>query len=638
MKRLPILIVCFFLLGCSGGNNFSLRPAAESETGLASSDTISVEQNSNAGMYPTPDEQLDEALGLYQDALDSAEVGSDKSAQDLFERSIITITALQPDSLTIAQEDLEWLRWQLVEDYAEFLKQLPELPAESSPSTVYISLSEFLGDSIAAPGDLINLVLPTNAATDDTSQFIQLYPDVPLVTNKYVNRVLKFYQTKGRKVFSKWLSRGEKAIPYYTNLLKQEGMPEELVYLSMIESGFSTRAYSRAHASGPWQFISSTARIYDLEVGYWYDERRDPEKSTEAACRYLRKLYDEFGDWYLAFAAYNSGEGRVHRAMRKSGKKDYWGIRRHLPRQTRNYVPSYLAARIICQNPEKYDFAELELKPSVEDYKTVHIEGCISTKEIAKTAQTTVSEIKRLNPAIKRDCTPPSAKNFALKVPSGTPDGFEEQIAQAPRLERSEWIRHRIRRGEALSTIARKYGVSMRAIMEIPANNLRSAHRIRAGRYLMIPVGNGSVTHVREPKVGAPQPLQITSADGKVRTIYRVRKNDNLSVIADRFNVGIASIRNWNNLWGKRFIYPGQKLVIWTKSPQQPEETPEFTAVGPMPPKSLQTKPHVHIIQSGDTLWDISRLYDVSIGDLKKWNSIRSARRLRPGTQLKLEP
>lgn len=640
MKRFILVLLGISLLGCAGLENFSLRPASNQTPAIEAEEDAAVETNFNGVPYTSPEIQLDEALGLYQDALDSAAAGNHRAAQNLYENAIISMTSLKADSLSIAAEDLEWLRWQLVEDYAAFLDDVPELPAESSPSTVYISLSEFLGDSIDSPEDLISRVLPTEdePVQSDTSIYPQLYPDVPLVVNSYVERVLKFYQTKGRKVFSKWLDRAGAAIPYYTARLREEGLPEELVYLSMIESGFSTRAYSRAHASGPWQFIASTARIYDLEVDYWYDERRDPEKSTQAAGKYLKKLYDEFGDWYLAFAAYNSGERRVHRAMRRSGKKHFWGIRRYLPRQTRNYVPSYLAARIICQDPVRYGFDPISYKNPVSNSETVYVDGCIGFKDIAKCANTTESEIKKLNPALKRGCTPPNAKNFPIIIPSDAVDGFSEKIAKAPRLERTEWVRHRIRRGESLSTIAAKYGVSMRSIMEIPANKLRSPHKIRAGRYLLIPIGNAPKPSSRNyaSRMSSPRPIVIP--EGRNRTVYRVRKDDTLSEIAQKFGVRIADLKNWNGLWGKRFIYPGQKLTVWTKAPAESKEPDLLATIGPLPPASLKSKPQVHIVQSGDTLWDIGRLYGVSISNLKKWNNIYSARRLMPGTQLKLTP
>lgn len=633
MKRIPLVFLGILLVGCTGSLNLHPRSDSAPES---TSPVAEAQGDYEAIPASTPEDDFDEVLILYQEALDSAEAGNALAAQELFESAIINFAELNTDSLDIPVEEIEWLRRQIASDYASLLSETPELPAESSPSAVYISLSEFLGDSISSPEDLISLMYPAaEAPTEvDTLAERQLYPDVPLIVNSYVENALKFYRTKGRKVFTKWLERAGEAIPYYSSILKEEGLPEEIVYLGMIESGFSSSAYSRAHASGPWQFIASTARIYGLKVDYWHDERRDREKSTRAASRYLKKLHDEFGDWYLAFAAYNCGERRVQRAIRRAGKKDYWSLRKYLPRQTRDYVPSYLAARIICQNPTQYGFEPLDFKDPIPT-RTVYVDGCVSLKEIAKCADADYYVIKKLNSSLKRGCTPPDAKNFPVLIPEGTGANFEEKIAKAPRLERSEWVRHRVRRGESLSLIAARYGVSMRSIMEIPANKLRSPHKIRAGQYLLIPVASARSTSRKEPKVGQPQPVQLTSSNGDVRTIYRVRKGDCLDDIAKKFQVRIADIKTWNHLWGKRYIYPGQKLIIWTKSSDESLEDANFAATKVITSNSGS---RVHLVQPGDTLWDISRLYGVSVANLKKWNGIRSARRLKPGVELKLEP
>lgn len=630
MKRLPLILLGLALIGCSGANNFSLLQDADTESAAEQTD-----QAADYEVLPSSaaEDILSQIIAKYQDALDSADACNNLAAQKLFESAIIDFSELDADSLDIPADDIDWLRWQLVNDYAEFLNDLPELPAESSPSAVYISLSEFLGDSISSSEDLISLLLPTTETSSDSDTVAQRhrYPDVPLIVNSYVENALKFYQTKGRKVFSRWMERAGESIPYYTAILDDEGMPFEIVYLAMIESGFSSSAYSRAHASGPWQFITSTARIYGLKVDYWHDERRDREKSTRAACAYLKKLYDEFGDWYLAFAAYNCGEKRIHRAVDRSGKSDFWSLRSLLPRQTRDYVPSYLAARIICQNPTQYGFEETRLEEPLRT-KIVYVDGCVSLKEIARCAGTDYEVIRLLNSALKRNCTPPHAKNFPVLIPEGTGENFDELIAKAPRLEKSEWVRHRVRRGETLSLIAAKYGVSMNSIMEIPANKLRSPHKITAGQYLLIPVAAGHGSPGEEPEVGQPQPPQLTTASGQIRTIYRVQKGDYLDRIANKFQVRVEDIKTWNHLWGQRFIYPGQKLIIWTKSGEA------LAAANSAGSNLSMNQSRVHLVKPGDTLWDISQIYGVSVRDLKEWNGIRSARQLKPGTKLKLEP
>jgi len=639
MRILPLLALGLGILGCSSGGNLSLRTETQNAVDQGEDELDLLVLTPGDEIYISAEEYLADVLLLYSEALDSAEAGNNMAAQNLFDSAILSLTELDPESLDVSNDDLEWLRMELIRDYASFLSNLPELPAESSPSAVYLSLSEFLGDSIYTREDLIDLVLSTSETSLETDTTIskRAYPNVPLIVNSYVENALTFYQTKGRKVFSKWLERAEEAIPYYTALLEEEGLPDEVVYLAMIESGFSTSAYSRSHASGPWQFIASTARIFGLEVSYWYDERRDPELSTRAACRYLKNLHDKFNDWYLAFAAYNCGERRLNRAMKRAGQSNYWALRRHLPRQTRDYVPSYLAARIICQNPTQYGFEPLNFRVPPET-ELAPVDGCVDLKEVARCADADYKLIKALNPALKRGCTPPNARNFSVRLPVGAAEQFSERVAKAPRLEKSEWVRHRIRRGETLSTIAAKYRVSMRSILEIPANKLKNPHRIRAGRYLLIPVKERYVASRNEPRTSKSQPSQLTSYEGKDRIVYRVRKGDALSTIAQKHGVRIADLKSWNHLWSERYIYPGQKLIIWTKSSRTADGSTDGKLAEGSTSNSSGSELRTHQVQPGDTLWDISRLYGVSVKELKEWNGIRSAYRLKPGSVLKLQP
>ncbi|MCX6639576.1 MAG: LysM peptidoglycan-binding domain-containing protein [bacterium] len=646
MKRLPLILIGFILLGCSASHQFSVR----TDNGRPPADQLGLSSDRKQEITLSPEDQLGVVFELYRDALDSVKTGNNPAAQGLYEGAILNLAQIEADSLGMEEDDLDWLRMQLVNDYAQLLSKMPELPAESSPEAVYFSLSEFLGDTVNSREDLIDMLTRQDdlLAVSDTPGGFKLYPDVPLVINPYVENALNFFQTRGRKVFTRWLERSAEAIPYYTSLLKEEGLPEEVVYLSMIESGFNTSAYSYAHASGPWQFIKGTAKIYGLNMNNYLDERRDPEKATRAACRYLRKLYDQFGDWYLAFASYNCGEGRVEGAVNRSGKKDYWEIRSTLPNQTREYVPLYLAARIISEDPQRYGFPPIATATPVET-AVVYVDGSVSLKEIARAANVDYETIKQFNPALKKGCTPPNSRNHPVRIPKSTVSSFNEQIAQAPRLksdpvvsdDRGEWVRHRVRSGETLGSIASKYGTSTKAIMDVPANKLRNPHKLSIGKPLLIPVGNTKTRVVpQEPQVGSPQPPQLTTSSGLTRTIYRVRRGDILANIASQYAVNINDIKTWNHIWGKRHIYPGQKLIIWTKAGDAASETDETVAEVTSNPSTGNDsgKPRIHMIRSGDTLWNIARHYGLSVQDLKKWNDIHSAYRLQPGAALKLEP
>jgi len=647
-KRVLIIALAILMLGCSGTRKFFWLSDRSEEPTLAENETFTP-LTSELPFYLTPEERFDDVRRCYSEALDSAAAGHNEAAQNLFEYAIVNLSDLSADSLDLNPADLNELGNELVSDYAKFLHQLPVLPQESSPSTVYLALAEFLGDSVESMEDLIEVVLAPDLADTSTAASYRLYPDVPLEVNGYVEDALRFFQTKGRKVFTFWLQRSEDWIPYLTDLLRSEGMPEEIVYLSMIESGFSTSAYSRAHASGLWQFISSTAKIYGLQVNKYYDERRDPELSTRAACRYLRKLHDQFGDWYLAFASYNCGELRVERMVKKVGAYDYWKIRSLLPRQTREYVPYYLAARLICQDPEKYGFQQPSFRERPET-NVIYVDGSMDLRTIAQCANADYETVKRLNPALKKGITPPKAKNFPVRLPVGSSVGeaLTEQINKAPRLpakteseERSDWVRHRVRSGETLDTIAKKYGVSVRAIMNVPANNLKNPHRIRAGRYLLIPVREDYVATSKEPAVGQPQPAQVTSADGSNRIIYRVRRGDTLARIAQTYRIQPSDIKTWNHLWGEKYIYAGQRLILWTQaSPGGSDDRDLGMTANPDPQHGAASAdpPETYTVRRGDTLWDIAKRFGLSVQQLKEWNGIRSAHSLQPGLEIKLQP
>jgi len=267
------------------------------------------------------------------------------------------------------------------------------------------------------------------------------------------------------------------------DILRKEGVPTDLFYLSMIESGFNPKAYSYARASGLWQFIYATGSHYGLRGDWWFDERRDPILATHAAARHLKDLYERFkGHWYIALAGYNYSPGKLARKIRQYNTYDFWKIRR-LPRQTRNYIPTYIAATLIAKEPHKYGFF-VEPETAVE-YDTVKISECVDLKVVANCVNSDFTKIKELNPAVKRWCTPPGVKNFTLNIPKGTKDQFKLEYAKIPDDEKFSYKRHKIKTGETLSEISDRYATSISVLKK--TNSLRSS-RIRAGKYLIIPV------------------------------------------------------------------------------------------------------------------------------------------------------
>ncbi len=313
-------------------------------------------------------------------------------------------------------------------------------------------------------------------------------PPVPVVTNKRVENALTFFLSRGSGVYQRWLDRAGRMLPVVLPILREEGIPEEIFCLAMIESGLNPNAYSRSQAAGIYQFISSTGEHYGLQTGWWYDERRNPEKAAHAACKYLRKLYNDFGDWYLAMAAYNSGEGRIARVTRRERTADFWRMK-GLPRETRNYVPTYLASLLLFQEPERWGFKPPVLqKPWQSD--TVKIEGVIDLNVAGKILGVSIDELKWRNPELVQFCTDPTVEQFLLKVPRGMGKLLSDSLGKMSTNQKIRWIEHTIRKGESLRSISRKYGIPEKAIAELPWNTvgIRSKNRVVVGSTIKIPL------------------------------------------------------------------------------------------------------------------------------------------------------
>ena len=312
--------------------------------------------------------------------------------------------------------------------------------------------------------------------------------DVPVVINDKVEVYIKYFQTRGRKYFEKWLARSEQYLPMVKEILRQHDLPEDLAYLALIESGFNPYAKSRAKAVGMWQFMKWTGKKYGLKVDMWVDERRDPEKATWAAARYLKGLYDIFNSWHLAAASYNAGEGRILRAVKKHNTDDFWIIAKHkrtLKRETRDYIPKYIAALLIAKEPEKYGFADIKYLPHVA-YAKAPIPGATDIKIIVEACECSAEEIKELNPELLRWFTPPNVDQYEIKIPAEKIGNFHANFATIPPQERLNFLVHKIRKGETLSLIAKRYNTSTESILYL--NKLRSARYIKAGAEIIVPV------------------------------------------------------------------------------------------------------------------------------------------------------
>ena len=307
---------------------------------------------------------------------------------------------------------------------------------------------------------------------------------MPLLENDRVRYFIDLFCGKMRGFFGRALARSGKYVPMMATVLQEAGLPEDLVYLSLIESGFAPSANSRAKAVGPWQFMRTTGIRYGLRIDSWVDERRDPVKSTRAAAAYLKDLHQQFGEWFLAAAAYNAGEGRVENAIQRTRTNDFWLLsqRTSLKQETRNYVPKFVAAALIASAPEKYGFGDLPYEAPM-DYEEVTAHRPLGLRTIATLARTTVEKIKDLNPALLRSITPPSKNGFSIRLPAGSGEPFAEAYKAQFDSTSVKVVTHTVTKGETLTAIAKRYHQRVSQIIE--ANDLKTA-QVRAGQQLMI--------------------------------------------------------------------------------------------------------------------------------------------------------
>ena len=392
--------------------------------------------------------------------------------------------------------------------------------------------------------------------------------------------------------------------PMIRRVFAEEGLPLDLIYLAQAESAFKPQALSSALAKGMWQFIASRGKEYGLRQNWWIDERSDPEKSTRAAARHLQDLFDQFGDWYLAMAAYNSGPARVRRAIDEAGVADFWSLAegRLLPRETRNYVPTVLAMALIGRNPARYGFDVQPADPL--EVERVRVEQATDLRVIADYLELPLEEIQDLNPHVLRWATPPGDAEFELILPAGYAGTFRERIASLPEDERILFRYHVVSNGETLSHLAQRYGVSVAAIGE--TNRIGDRHIIRVGQSLVIPVSGVRVPATAVQAASQPDPIPPPE-------IYPIRRGDTLSQIAIRFGLSVQDIKLWNGMSSNRLI-AGKSLRLV--------------------PADREFEKVVYSVRPGDTLSAIAFSHKTSVDEIRAWNLESDLSTIRPGDEI----
>lgn len=449
-----------------------------------------------------------------------------------------------------------------------------------------------------------------------------------------LSRETQWYQ-RNQQYMDRVADRARRYLHHIVTEVERRNLPGELAMLPVVESAYQPFAYSPARASGIWQFIPSTGRLYGLRYSWWYDGRRDVVESTRAALDYLEKLHAEFsGDWLLALAAYNSGEGNVRKAIRRNrraGKPvDFWSLQ--LPRETRSYVPRLLAISAIVADPERYG---MTLKPIPDDpyFAATPLDGQIDLALAAEMAKVSLEELYLLNPGFSRWATDPDGPHQLL-LPVSAVAQFQQRLAELPADQRIRWHRHLIQRGDTLGTIAHKYRTSVSALKQ--ANNLRGT-TIRKGRSLMVPMASRSLADYRlSADMRRSMRRRIPGSGNKI--IYRVRRGDSLWLIARRFGVSVNKLARWNGLSKRGVLRPGKRLVIWRGTAAVKTAKAKATKVASLESAPVPAVASVHVVRPGDNLWTIARRYRLSARSLAEWNRIDGDALLQPGQTLTLAP
>ena len=455
--------------------------------------------------------------------------------------------------------------------------------------------------------------------------------DFPIVVNKQVEFYLNLFQNKQRNYFEKWLARSTKYIPYIQEHLKEAGLPLDLAYLAMIESGYNPSAYSKSHAVGLWQFMKATGKDYGLQVNSHIDERRNPEKAAVAAIQYLSDLYKEFDSWYLAVASYNAGQGTIRRAIKRHKTRDFWKLagKKSLKLETKRYVPKLIAAIILAKDPEKYGFTNVKYQEPVQ-YDEIKVPPMTDLQAVALASNHDLETIKKLNNELMKWYTPPGKKQYKLKIPYGTQTLVAKNLTRLHPVVTTDYKTHVVAKGDTLTAICRRYNLNKTTLLK--ANNLNSA-KLLAGQRLRIPYQSTKYVLLKDGET--PQSRFAETDKGGQLFLHVVKSGETLSRISKLYNVTPEIIMQWNNLESVHKIKVNQSLALYLDQPVMAEATVISYNTTSTAKKDQSIEPQItyYQVKNGDSLWGIARKFRVSPRKLKQWNNLTS-NLIHPGKQL----
>jgi len=570
----------------------------------------------------------------YQAGLDAYQAGQTDAAKQDFDRAL---NALLESNLDIRSDN------RLEKEFNHVVEGINRLDLGS----LGLSSDSDTQKAEPAPIDETNdVTLSTDAKVKAKAQLEikSTHSDLPLMMTDQVAGYISYFSNRGRGTFERAFARSGRYHDMMVSILKEEGVPQDLIYLAQAESGFHPLAVSRVGARGIWQFMASRARGYGLQHNMWVDDRQDPEKSTRAAAHHLKDLYAQFGDWYLAMAAYNSGPGTVQAAVRRTGYADFWELyhRNVLPKETRNYVPIILAVTIMTKNLSQYGFDDVSMDEPIA-YDPVTINYPVDLHLVAECVDATPAQLQELNPSLLR-LTTPREGTFVLHLPKGTKDQYQTAIAAIPSDMRLWWRYHKVQPSDTLASLARTYRVTAKSI--VTANHLEGTDtELEADAKVVIPVAPGK------------HPLSDTATYARRITRYRVHKGDTVETVAENFGVSAQMVRRWNglprgdSLRGRKVLalhLPVTPNTEASSSASKPATHPRKTspvASAKVPaenpgndsetPAGQATVLH-HTVKSGETLYSIAASYKTTVAALKRSNGNVAV--LHPGMVLVVEP